>query len=418
MGLVEKIRTKTYNTLRRSEKYTQTDMVYLAKGGTWLNLNTIVNNALLLLLAITFANFLSKEIYGIYKYVISVGSILLAANLPGLATSITRSVARGYEKIIIQGYLARIKWGFLSSLAAAALGIYYLEMNNPLLGKAFFISAAFLPFVQSANIFSGYLIGKTKFKECTQYNLIAAAAYALPMIAVVYLTNNLFLIILTYFAGQTIVNTALLFHAIKKFKPNQKKDPQALSFGKHLSLMAVINSLASYLDRILVFHFAGAAETAIYSFAVAVPDQFKGFFYPIESLAMPKWSRAKSSDIKISIKRKLLQLLAAVTILIGVYYLSAPLIYKTFFPQYMDSVFLSQIYIFSFLNIVPTFVVTALQAKAKVKALYVFSIINPLLQIALIIIMGMAWGVLGVILARVSSRLLSSFFALFFYKKI
>ena len=36
--MINKIKNRIYNILRQSEKYTQTDMVYLAKGGFWLTL--------------------------------------------------------------------------------------------------------------------------------------------------------------------------------------------------------------------------------------------------------------------------------------------------------------------------------------------------------------------------------------------
>ncbi|MEK9209487.1 MAG: oligosaccharide flippase family protein [Patescibacteria group bacterium] len=418
MNIIRNLREKTYKILRHSEKYTHTDMVYLAKGSTWLNLGTLLDNGLIFLLAVAFANFLPKEVYGTYKYILSVVSILIIANLSGIKGAAIRAVSRGYEKIITDGLKARIKWGFLSSLAALGIGLYYLSKDNSLLAGAFLISAAFLPFFQSADIYTSYLTGKKMFRQLAQCNVLTTVIYALLMSAFILLTDNLFLIILAYFGSYVFTNNFLFVSLAKKFRFNKKEDPEAMSYGKHLSLMNIINAVASYLDRIILFHFVGPAEMAVYYFATAVPDRFRGFFKFIEDLALPKWSVARPEEIKISIKRKLLQLLAVVIALITAYYFAAPWAYKIFFSQYIDSVFYSQIYMLSFLNIVPTFVTTALQAEAKVKELYIFNIINPLIQIGLIIILAVMWGVLGVVLARVISRLLSSVIALLFYKRI
>ena len=42
--MIDKIKNKTYKLLRKSEKYTKTDMVYLTKGGFWLTLGQIISS--------------------------------------------------------------------------------------------------------------------------------------------------------------------------------------------------------------------------------------------------------------------------------------------------------------------------------------------------------------------------------------
>ena len=56
--MIQKIRNKAYNVLRWSEKYTKTDMLYLAKGGSWFTVGQVVSSSSVLLLAIAFANLL------------------------------------------------------------------------------------------------------------------------------------------------------------------------------------------------------------------------------------------------------------------------------------------------------------------------------------------------------------------------
>ena len=73
---MEKINKKNikeylFSLLRLSEKYFKTDMVYLAKSGFWINLSYIAGSVFSLVSSIAFAYFVSKETYGIYKYIIS-----------------------------------------------------------------------------------------------------------------------------------------------------------------------------------------------------------------------------------------------------------------------------------------------------------------------------------------------------------
>jgi O-antigen/teichoic acid export membrane protein len=143
-------------------------MVYLTKGSTWLNLDALLSNALLFLLAMAFANLLPKEVYGTYRYIISFSSILLFANLSGIKGAAVRAVSQGYEKIITDGYKARVKWGLLSSLASFIVGLYYIFQDNTLLASAFFIAAIFLPFFQSGDLYSSYLLGKKNFRLNTK----------------------------------------------------------------------------------------------------------------------------------------------------------------------------------------------------------------------------------------------------------
>ena len=91
------IRYKVKELLLRSEKYTKTDMLYLARGGFWLTLGQGLGIIAGLLLVIGFANLLPKEVYGNYKFILSLGGIIGAFTLTGMSIAVTQAVARGFE---------------------------------------------------------------------------------------------------------------------------------------------------------------------------------------------------------------------------------------------------------------------------------------------------------------------------------
>src|SRR3989344_3576832 len=124
------MKNRLVNLLRWSEQYTKTDMVYLASGGFWLGLGQIVASGSVFLTSIAFANLLAPELYGIYKYVLSVFGMLAITTLFGMDSAVTQSTARGFEGTITPAFKEKMKWGTLGSLASLAIALYYYAQGN------------------------------------------------------------------------------------------------------------------------------------------------------------------------------------------------------------------------------------------------------------------------------------------------
>ena len=190
---------------------------------------------------------------------------------------------------------------------------------------------------------------------------------------------------------------------------SKDEDPKAIPYGKHLSLMKVINTIASYIDRLFVFHFLGAVPLAVYAFAIAMPEQIKGAFSLLDTLAFPKFIGRNSEEIKASFKKKALRLFLLGGVVIGAYILAAPFIFKTFFPRYEEAVFYSQLFALSMLNLALFPATTALRAKKNVKGLYISNFVTPIFQIITMLVFILWQGLLGLIIARIISRFFGSF---------
>ncbi len=147
--MIEKTKIAVYKLLKKSEKWTKTDMIYLAKGGFWLTLGQGVSSVSSFLLAIAFANLLPKETYGTYKYIMSIVSLLAIPTLAGMNTAIIQAVARGYEGSVMPAFKTKVKWGLLGGLASLILTGYYYFQGNNTLAISFLITAVFVPFMDS-----------------------------------------------------------------------------------------------------------------------------------------------------------------------------------------------------------------------------------------------------------------------------
>ncbi len=128
---------------------------------------------------------------------------------------------------------------------------------------------------------------------------------------------------------------ALLFYwkIVRDDKPNQTKtDPEMLSYGKHLSVMSLLNGVAGNLDQILVFHYIGATELAIYNFATAIPDQTKGPLKTLDSMVQAKFATQKTGSIRGGMNNKIWLLSIFSVVFVGLYIVLAPFIYQVFLP--------------------------------------------------------------------------------------
>ncbi len=418
---MKNIKIKIYNLLRWSEKYVKTDMFYLIKGGSWLTVGDAFSFATIFLLAIAFANLLPKEGYGTYKYVLSLAGLFSIATLSGMTEAVTQAVARGYEGVFITTIKTRIRWGFLASLASlGAAGYYYLNHDNTFV-LSFLLIAAFLPFMNSFMTYDSFLQGKKLFKTSSIYGTASQIAAAAFMILTLLLTKNLFIILFVYFSSWTLIRFICLQLTLKKFKQNKKHDPETISYGKHLSVISIIGNAVESLDNIIIFHFLGAVQVAVYSFALLPVNYFQGLTKKIDVLAIPKFAQRPLQEIRLLFWKRMKFLFILGSIISLIYIVAAPFIFKIFFPKYADSVFFSQIFSLSItlmlgqsilrsvinskLTLIPKKMLHMLNISTFIFIVSMFFLIQPL-------------GIMGVILARIISYISAIGIELVIWNKI
>lgn len=416
--MLNKIKNKTYEFLKWTEKWTKTDMIYLVKGSFWLNMSQILTMSVNLILTVVFANFVDPAEYGTYKFIVSFILILAIPSLPGINTALIKSVAQGNENTIIVSLKTRIKWGLISGLAATSISLYYLYQGNSTLFVAFFILAIFMPIMEPLDIWQSYYNGKKDFKTLSKFKFITELLKVITIVLTLVFTQKVIFILLSYLIITTTTRASFNYIIIKKNKLIGGVDFKSIGLGKHLSLIGVLSSFSSRIDKILIFHFLGPIELAIYTFAQAPISYYRTPLLTINQLLFPKLSESGIASKIKSLPDKIKKLLIVIFILVIIYILIIPLFFNLVFPKYTEAIIYSQALSLTLLFFPQTMIVQALVASAEKKMLYTITTIIPTFKIVLFLILLPLYGIWGVVISEILSRALNSFMLFFILKKL
>jgi len=417
MNWRKKLRKKAYRWLRWSEQYTGTDMVYLFKGMSWSTLGQAVSTVAGFVLAVALGNLLPKEAYGTYKYVLSLTGLFFFFTLPKFNTALKKAVAEGYEGDILPVVKTRMKWATIGAFGNLCVGGYYLYMGNLELSIAFLIAAMVFPFMQPTGVFGAVFEGRKDFKNSTIYKIITRSFSLAAMVATAFLTNNPIWIVVAYFIPTTIAHTGLLIYMLYTHDFNDKKQGDVYNYGKHLTVMDAINSAASQLDNLLMWHLLGPAALATYNFAIAPVDQAKRLLKSLNNIAFPKFAEKDIEILQQTLEKKVLKFLGLAIFFAIVYAIAAPWFYKLLFPQYMDSVLFSRIYALGFIFVPLSMFGVVQSAQANKKALYVAKIATPIIKILALITLIPILGILGAVIALLGTSAVHDGILYYYFRK-
>lgn len=402
--------------MRLGERYLKIDVTYLTQGGFWLFLSQTAASGASLILAIAFANILSPEQYGIYRYVLAAAALLAIPTLSGINGALTQAVAAGKEETLHKAWKTKLSFGLISSLGALTGSIYYLINDNVVLSASFAIIAVFLPIMESYSLYSAFLHGRKNFKHDSIVHICIQIVAALSIIGVLFYTQNVVILVLTYFAFWT-GGRMIAWFVVKKTQapPTGGTDPRTIPFGMHLSAMSVISTIAQHIDRVFLFQHIGAAQVAIYTIALSMPEQLKALTKSINALLLPRFSTYSAETIRDSIWKKFGIMTAVLLGMIFLYIFAAPYIFALLFPQYSEAVIYSQILAISLVPVSTNVFLIALQALHKTKELYIINTIGPVIQVVLVIFGILFFGLIGAVIARVLARFTLGFLTVALY---
>jgi O-antigen/teichoic acid export membrane protein len=411
--VTKKLKLTLVRVLRWSERYTKTDMVYLAQAGIWNNLSVILSSVFGLILSVSFANLLPKEVYGTYQYLLSLSALVAAICLGGMQHAVAQSVARGNEGDLRVSLTAQLKWNLVPTSLGLLGAVYYAIHSNYSTALALVFIAIFTPLVSAFSIYGAFLGGTRQFKRIFLYSLLTNVTYYVAIFIAMLFFKNAVVLIFVNLGVNAVAVIYLYYRTLKVHVPTTQTDPTTVAYGAHLSVMNAFGTTISQLDSILVFHFLGAANLAIYSFATLIPERVSALLGFVGSAAYPKYSQKTLPEIQKSIIPQTIRAAAlggAITLL---YIIFSPLLFHILFPKYAESIHYTQFYSPVILLMTANLVSLALTAQRRKMDLYITSFLNPVMLIALQIPLLLLYGIWGMILARLVTDALGIILGIF-----
>ena len=302
---------------RVSDKLLQTDTVYLARGTFWLNIGSGIGIAIAFLLSVAYARYIPKEAYGNYRYILSLMGMAGIFALPGMSTIITRAAARGFDGTFRKASRIIFYSSFGISAISILIAIIFAIQKKPILALSFIIAAIAVPFVEGLGNWRGYLDGKKEFRKKTILNGFAKIFYGFGMLTAIgiiiffklSILPTTLLLITIFYLTQSLTNLFISRSILQKIPKNAPEEPAAIRYGLHLSIATIPSTIANYADSVILYPILGPSSVALYSFAIAIPEQFKVLFINVATAIFPKLSvrqynsESTQSDKKLILKK-------------------------------------------------------------------------------------------------------------------
>ncbi len=413
------LRNRAYRILRQSETIFKTDMVYLAKGGFWLTFGQVLTSLFSFALALIFARYVEKEVYGNYKYILSLAALAATFSITGISAGVVQSVARKFYGTFLYATRVYFRWNTLIFVFSAIASIYYFNNGNATLAYAMAVVAITYPLVRTFEIYEAYLNGVKDFRTSALYRGVVDIGTIATTAIFISFTHSAVALVAANLLAQLILN-GIFFTKIYKSIPEIEKgnvEEGIINFSKHLSFQNIMANLASQLDKIIIFHYLGAAEVAIYSFATALPQQIRGFVANLSVLATPKISERSAEEAVAMIPRRFLTGLTIMTPIVILYMVFAPSLYRILFPAYVEAAKYSQIYILYFLlmgNISELVITTQKAVKPK----YIIHIFSSVTQLTLMFLLIKPFKIYGIVTAIVITKYIAALLSYILAKQL
>jgi len=342
-----------------------------------------------------FAYILGPEKYGTLAYLISIATVIPAISRFGFSLSIITFLStKEYEVGKSVNLLV-----FVTSLITSSI----LALIDPFVALLSFSFSMFLMQI-------GNYLGQRKYKTVSLSTVGRSIIWIVASFSLYFVMG-----IPGILLGMTIGNFALSYNYLKSLKFKEwsfsklKTKPKIIlqNFGVDLQ-----QTIPNYVDKLIIVPLFGFQTTGIFHFALQVLIALEYF-----TLIFHRFLLAEQSQEKIS-KRFFLLLVLFTSFIISIGFFVSPYIIEFLFPQYVESIFAVKVIVF---GTIPLVFVSILTAKLQVMKsnLVGYSVLVRIgTNLTLIPLLGGLWGVIGLVIANLTSLVLLLLYLIIIYKKI
>lgn len=377
----------------------------MIRGGSWLFFEKILLLGKGFLLTYLYANFLSRETYGEYQFVIAFLGALSIVALPGMGVAIVQALARNKDGIFSRAAGMMFRMAFWGSLVLVLSSGYYLYLMESDLARALLVTALIFPGYVLMNLWRYYYTGKSQFDLLVKASVVLEIISLLAALCAILFFPNLFGLVIFGIILPLPFSLLLVWRLCQKTR-NLELDTDNVRFGKKLSYTVALSTFASYSDKLLLSHFLGFSELALYSISLIIPEQAKGAITSFMTPLLPQYSQ--TSDRKKLKEHVLFFVVASVLSALALYFL-LPYLFELVFPQYIDGLSYARTLLLLLLLIPFTLLETFFRSQKKEKIVFRANLAGTLTAIILVFVLVPPFGIIGAILAKVGGQFIQGF---------
>jgi O-antigen/teichoic acid export membrane protein len=381
------IRKIIYRTTKKAGDKIGIDLPYLVENGFWVTANQLVTSLMAFVLLVVNTRFLTKEILGQYQLMLSILGILSIFSLPGLNTSVARSVAKGFEKSYDKAVQMSLKWSMLSIPVFIGVAFWYYFQGDEIFSIVIILSGIFFYQIFGFNTWTSFWNGKAKFERFAKQMILQNLVLNILLIlAVIIFKNNLLIISSLYLIITASFNTLWHF-SVRKLTKNSAEDSECISYGKYMSKINLLGVIVIYFDKIII-GFLDVELLAVYVIAIKLFDTVKEFIRSFHNISFPKFAK---KEVTISGKYIFLLIFSGLFSTVILYFFAETLITFFFTDNYADSItiFKKLIFVLPLVFVSPLFAnkASAQQDKKKIYQTYVLApFVAMLISISILLI--------------------------------
>ncbi|MBX4206170.1 oligosaccharide flippase family protein [Candidatus Parcubacteria bacterium] len=417
---MESLKSTSIRFLRSSERLFKLDMAYLAKGGAWTTLSFTAGTLASLVTMVAFGNLLSRETYGTYNYLLSLGASLSFLTLSGAGIAVTRAVARGQEGIVPYVLRLQLKYNLIAVATVLSVAAYYGYKGNMLFAASLALLAIAYPMAEAFHVFVQVLTGRRRFDLLAKTVSIITLAATVATLLTLFLTKSVLALIAVY-ATFSLVPNVIAYLFVTRHLKGEEPDPAELREMRrtafHITGAGLVGTAAAYIDKILLFQVAGPAALAVYGFAIAGPERLKSLIKNWGAVTFPNLAQRTLPEIRQFIYRRIAFALLVGAALSAAYIVFAPILFKLFLPRYLDAIPYSQVQALGLIFAPVIIYIGSIFAQQNMlRATYALSVGTQIVRIALFVAFGWLWQIWGLIAAYLLASLINALYGILIWE--
>jgi O-antigen/teichoic acid export membrane protein len=140
--------------------------------------------------------------------------------------------------------------------------------------------------------------------------------------------------------------------------------------------------ISGQIDQLLLFHFTGAAQLAVYTLALAPVQEARTLLVNFSTIIFPKLARKTKEEVRASLPLRLKQITALSIIGTIGYIVLVPLLFTYLFPKYLVSITVSQVLALTILFQGKSVIEYLLIAHGEIKKRYVAILTSQAIEFA------------------------------------